>query len=143
MEELCEKLVKRELPWILMISVIFAFTFGVMSMKIDKDGNITTCPLMNEASLCKMNTFEHISSFQALFTSATSKIISILLISITLLILSFFNFAQHWLKLFSEKARIQKDYSTRNFYIPLLFSPIRRALSRGIIQPKIYELAVL
>lgn len=143
MRNASEKLFQKELPWIIIISIFFAFTFSVISMQIDKDGNMSTCPFMNEASLCKMNTFEHISRFQALFNLTPSRIISVLLIVITLLVLSLFAFARHWLELFTEEAKIQRDYSTRNFYISLLFNPIRRALSRGIIQPKIYELATL
>lgn len=134
---------KNEVVWIILVSVLFAFVFGVMSMQVDKDGNMTTCPFMNEASLCEMGTFEHISTFQALFIFTPGKIISIFLISIALLVLSLFAFAWHWLKLFAEKTKILKDYFARNFYTPLLLSPVRRALSQGIIHPKIYELATL
>lgn len=144
MRDLSEKLVRREIPWLILVSVILSFTFGVMLMQIDKDGNMSVCPFINEASLCRMSIFEHISTFQALFVLiSTSRIISILLTTITLLVLSLFAFARHWPELLTEKVKIQSDYSKQNFYLPLLFKPIRKALSRGIIQPKIYELATM
>lgn len=126
-----------------LILLLFAITtlsvfYGTMA--IDSHGNMAPCPLMaNIASLCRMNAIEHLSSLQSLFT-ATTPTTALLLLAAALLLIISISSSKNLEEAHSEK--IASLFINRRNHDALIFNPLRLAFSTGILNPKIYELAV-
>lgn len=139
---------KNLITYLAMLSLV-AFVavslFGLghtAGMKANEDGNMEGCIFTGKTMLCQMGIGEHISLWQGMF-AATPQKISVLLTLIVLLVAAVFVIINHWLRTASIKQElVRRFYLFRNTEINL-FDPLRRAFSRGIIHPKIYESAVL
>ena len=111
-----------------------------MSMMTDAQGHMSNCPFMTgTGSICQMNVVDHLSHWQALFTalSPTNSSVSFIL----LLALAFIAFT-FGLRLW----RTDKTQITSVFYrqtTPILFNPLRMAFAKGVLHPKIYNLAAI
>jgi len=123
--------------------VVSLFGLGhTAGMKANDNGNMEGCIFTGKTMLCKMGIVEHISLWQGMFTAVPQKD-SILLALIVLLITAVFiaiNYSPH---LADIKQKISERFYLLNHPDIKLFNPLRRAFSRGIIHPKIYEFANL
>ena len=115
----------------LVLAFVFSFSAGMISMHTDDMGNMTGCPFMGINSICQMGVFEHIGTFQNMFSGMPSKSVltSILLV---FLAVSFSAIPHVNRSPNSSELSIKEDLSPPNFNRILL------ALSDGIIQPKLY-----
>ncbi len=116
---------------LLIVIYVFILSFGVATMTMDKDGNMSFCPLMVGGSFCQMSVFEHISIFQNMFTSISQNsfylLVSLLFVAVPLIK--------------QLKPTPQKRPTTNsqvNQFKPSFFSQFLLGLSDGILQPKLY-----
>jgi len=110
------------------------------AMKANEDGNMEDCIFTGKTMLCKMSIVEHISLWQGMFTATPQKV-SALLALIVLLIAAVFVGIHYSSRLADIKQKTSRCLYLLNHPDINLFDPIRRAFSRGIIHPKIYEFA--
>ena len=109
-----------------------------MSMMTDAQGHMGNCPLMNGlSSICKMNVFEHLASWQSLFVSLAPNILnlSLALFSLALIFVAF---------IFSDESpqNIRLESSSLPREQVSLFNPLRIAFARGILHSKIYNAVI-
>jgi FtsH-binding integral membrane protein len=129
---------------------LFAFVtlsvFGLSHtawMPKNDNGDMTGCIFTGQVMLCKMSIIEHISLWQSMFTALPQK--SLALTALVVLLLTAIFVTKNILdppSLSNNKASAQKLYLAQHPDIPL-FDPLKEAFSRGILNPKIYELATL
>ena len=108
-----------------------------MSMMTDGQGHMANCPLMvGTASLCSMNIFEHLSRWQSIFTTLVPTSLTLLL-ALSALSLIILRTGASSRFLFNNKRFILHQIIAGSF------NPLRLALSRGILHPKIYDLSLV
>ncbi len=122
---------QKKTSLVLILAIIFSFGFGMATMQMDKDGNMSDCPFMGMNAICQMGASEHIGAFQNMFSGVQTRsaLVSILFIFLAL-----------------SSLMIPKGNSPPNMVGLLIkecphlynFNKILLALSDGIIQPKIY-----
>ncbi len=108
---------------------------GSFGMPAGANGQMSDCPFMGVAAVCKMNSFEHIGAWQSMFATIPFKEISTLVL---LLLAGFSVFL--WRDFWNTKwIQFASGYSwhfrgrafvTRN--------ELQEALSSGILHPKIF-----
>lgn len=108
-------------------------------MHMNKDGRMSNCPMQaNSSSICQMNTTEHITKWQALFTATTRS--SNLFLLIALLTVAFI-----YIMTLKRRTNLQSSsyfsYKYTLYKLPevKLFNYLLAAFSDGIIHPKLYE----
>lgn len=121
-------------------SVLAACLFGtssVFSMEMDAVGKMDGCIFTGETALCNMSVTEHISQWQNLFTAIPHKAVELLL-ALSLAMAAFL--------LIGHRPHLQDKlrYAKERLYIKLrpalnIVNPLELALSRGILNPKIYN----
>ncbi len=122
---------------LLLIFVLVGFLgAGYSVMAVDVKGEMSLCPLMGVNTFCKMNPFEHITTWQRMFVAVPQKDILVPLLFVLFSILGMFAFR--------NVSRSNTAVST--FCLVVLrragMSPVNRALqeafSSGILNPKIF-----
>lgn len=135
-----QRWLRRQQCIALLIVVLFvAAAFSTLhAMPMGENGMMATCPLMGSpAAICQMNVAEHLSSWRALFAPVPETLAFILLLVV----------AGYSASVFYVNARpllsnlIRSEQRTRNSSLSL-FLPLRLALSRGILHPKLYSRTV-
>ena len=131
-----------------MATFIIVAIIGVsytLEMKMKSDGTMSGCLFDGQAETCPMTIAEHLSRWQGMFTVIPQKtdiLIQFLLLALAVIFIAS-AFRQRLLLLLSahflDRWRL---YLKQNPHIPL-FDPLREAFSRGILNPKIYESAIL
>lgn len=137
---------------VITLFVLFSFFFIVgfglshsLGMEMRTDGTMGGCMFDGRAQICPMAFTEHISNWQSMFSVILQKsfffvqilvLISTFIVAVSalrrnLLFLLFSYFSERW------------KFSIKNNPNLPLFDFIREAFSRGILNPKIYDLAVL
>ncbi|MDP3696893.1 MAG: hypothetical protein Q8R55_02565 [Candidatus Taylorbacteria bacterium] len=123
---------QKKTTLILILTLIISFGFGVATMRMDENGDMSHCPLMNSAAICQMSFSEHIVIFQSIFMATPSRVVlSLILVLAFLLTL--------------RSKPIPRIYSPprlllflRNNPEPFFANKLLLALSDGILQPKLY-----
>jgi hypothetical protein len=146
-------LTSRKFAAFLAIISLFAFLsvllFGIshtFGMEMRENGTMGGCLFDGKAEICPMAFSEHLSRWQGMFTAIPQK--ADVLITLFLLISAFgafllFNLRRHLLLLmFSRLSDRWRLYIKQNPHLSL-FNHLREAFSQGILNPKIYDLAVL
>jgi|SRR3989344_2289197 len=121
----------KKIAFILALAFSFSFSVGMMTMHTDDKGNMSDCPFMGVDAICQMGIFEHIGTFQSMFTGIPGK--SILITIILALVLVSLPVIQ--------RSGIPPDnirfFTKESLQLPT-FNKILLALSDGIIQPKLF-----
>lgn len=120
---------------ILLLSAATALSALHSGMMIDSHGNMAPCPLMAAASFCRMNIAEHLNLLQSLFTATTPATVLLLFAVVLLFVISS---SKNLQEAHSEKTTLS-FVRHRNLDI-LALNPLRLAFSKGILNPKTYEL---
>lgn len=110
---------------------------GFYSMPTDGHGKMFNCPFMGVATVCQMNSLEHIAAWQNMFTALPQKDIFaflVLLILILFAIILLRNFLRVPLKEFLSAEAIRYK-RTNTLFIP---HPLQWAFSDGILHTKIF-----
>lgn len=131
-----------------LLSLFFIVGFGLshsLGMEMRDNGTMGGCMFDGQAAICPMTFAEHLSKWQDMFTVIPQK--SIILIQLLVLISTFaivaFALRQHLLlSLFSYFSERWKFYIKNNPNLAL-FDRLREAFSQGILNPKIYDFAIL
>lgn len=121
-----------------LLGSFFVFSFTDFGMMINPDSSMGDCPFNPSGSLCTMNFQEHMNLWQSMFTALPQKttIVSLMLLAVWLLITTFVFknlLLEHYKILFSNYRLYTKQYS----YISLI-DPVKRAIYKGLITPKIF-----
>lgn len=117
----------------LAVSFLSLSHFG-MSMGMDGDMSMSSCPFMNEMTMCDMSPFEHMGIWQSLFANILTPENAILVL-LLLVALSF----PLWAHLFSPpkhtftQIRHIHDDSQRG-----TLSFLQQLFSQGILNPKLF-----
>lgn len=117
----------------LMIVYIFAMSLGVATMTMAKDGATSDCPFMGVDSICQMGTFEHIATFQNMFSSIYKNTF--------VMLLSLFLFATLLsipVSKLQTVIQIRPSLFFKTNESGLFFNKFLLALSNGTLQPKLY-----
>src|SRR3972149_11838813 len=128
----------RNFAVLTLISFLAVATFclwAATAMAADNEmSNMNNCiPSDAEAVLCSTNAENHTSAWQNFFNIIPQKTFDLLLLALLLVFVSAIN------KNIGPRApEIVKSLLARSYAILDIIDPIKRALARGIIQPKIY-----
>lgn len=120
-------------------SFIFITLFGLnLSMRMDKMGHMSRCPLVNDqSSICSMSFADHMTKWQQLFTADHQ--LQNLAIFLSLLAMTFVYFIIRRDTQLSESALYIYRYHKQRQIEAKLFNPLQQAFSDGIIHPKLYK----
>lgn len=115
---------------------VLLFGFSQFGFGMDMNGSMINCPFTGHSmSICKMNPLEHIQEWQNMFTTLPAKdALSILFVLFALLALR---------KLVPWCKFLLPEFSYKYFRLPVLdnfqvIHPLQEALSRGILNPKLF-----
>lgn len=129
-----------------LVAYLFNMSHASSDMKINDDGTMNGCLFDDKTKICPMTIAEHLSRLQGMFTAIPPKtdflIVLFMLISAigTLLI---FKVKRRWLLLlFNRISHRWRFYLKQNPHLPL-FNHLQEEFSQGILNPKIYDSAVL
>lgn len=121
---------------------LFGVVISIGSMKINSDGVMTHCLLMNHTPMYPMSFTEHINLWQTMFSSLLPSVslMNILILALSLVLTQAFN---NLSILSLEFLLIQyRIYLKQHPHISL-FNFLKEAFSQGILNPKIYELSTI
>jgi len=118
------------------VAVILFCTWGVSAMSMDKPMS-DYMSQQGEMALCGVSPQGHALVWQNFLHVTPQKVFEILLAAL-LLVVSFF-LGRTWLH---APPLVVQHLRTRIRQSLFIIDPIRRAFSRGIIQPQIYEIAI-
>ena len=114
----------------LMVGIFWIFH----SMDMNSKGEISNCPFMGIVAICNMSPFEHIAAWQNMFASIPNQTI---VLTLLLLALSF-AFSRLLLFAFPRDGDREPQRLFSRAREPRVTDPLRLALARGIIHPKIF-----
>lgn len=127
---------------ILSLVLLSAFSFGpIMGMETDKDGQMSSCPFSEASSICKMGFSEHIGLWQSMFTAVVNNNASILALA-SMVILGMFATLKYMEVSQDKKFAVFKSYVYER-QKTFTSNKLLELFSRGILNPKIYELAAI
>lgn len=119
---------------LLVLTFVFSSSVGMAGMHADDMGQMTRCPLMGMDSICRMGIFEHIRTFQNMFSGV---LIDNIFSSILLLFLVFSLSTMAAIPMVNSPPLASRLFVKKNLSLPD-FSRILVALSDGRLQPKLY-----
>lgn len=125
---------RRLLPALLVLLFVTATLGTLYSMPMDMEGMMATCPLLGSpAAICQMSSQEHLRSWRALF-APVPEVFAAFLLAMLVLCMAFFrdSIVQTLLRRLVQAQQRTRDPSLA------LFLPLRLALSRGILNSRIY-----
>ena len=126
--------------------VVNIFGFSNMGgMEIRNNGTMNSCIFDGKAEICNMSIFSHINALQGMFTAThAGEQNTFLLILLSLLLAFAIASLIHPTIGRDEKtaSRATKLYISQHPDITL-FNTLRQAFSQGILNPKIYDSAVI
>lgn len=121
-----------------LLGSFFVFLFMDFGMMMNPDGSMGKCPFSPDGSICAMNLREHISMWQIMFAAVPQKMTTAGLILLGLWLsfaaLIFKNLLLKYSKLLFYDYRL---YTKQYSYIALV-DPVKRAIYKGRITPKIF-----
>lgn len=133
----------------LLISGMAAFFVAAIlnigsQMPIKADGTMGGCLFNGQAELCTMGFGQHFAQWQNMFTATPSKTmtLSLVLAVIGLFILASAFLKRHLIWAVERMAALQKLYLIHQRSLSL-FNPLREVFSQGILNPEIYNSAVI
>lgn len=127
-------LFQKKITLMLVLTFIFSFSFGVATMPMDENGNMSACPFMNSDTICSMSFSEHIATFKSIFRAVPSKIISLAFLFLTAFLFASRRNPSHLL----NNSEVLSKHWTDLYSSILPLTPLRRAFATGILNPKIY-----
>lgn len=147
MEGTTKKFARFFLGFVLIALLTVAF-FGMSQsmMGMDKrvDGTMSGCMFSGQAEICTMTFSEHLAHWQGMFTTtAPQKALAfVLLILLAMVFAAVVILKRNLFLLFNYYATRWWLYIKNNSHL-LLFNPLREAFSQGILNPKIFESAIV
>ena len=144
---LCKKIFIKIVFTMIIVSFsvfsLFGIVISVSEMKMNSDGTMNDCFLMTQTSMCTMSLSEHLNLWQSMFNTLmpTVSLMSILILALALVfkkILFNNNVSVHPEKFLTLRYKL---YLKQHPLISL-FNHLKEALSNGILNPKIYSLAI-
>ena len=124
---------EKRVTLVLILAFIFSVSFGMATMDMDENGNMTDCPFSDAVAICPMSFVEHITTFQSVFAAIPSKTILSIVISLASLIILYFKLDP---RIYSPPVRLRS--SVINSFDPPILNKLLLAISDGIVQPKLY-----
>lgn len=125
---------RRIILSLIVIVFLMVSVGGVLSMGMTMhDGKMENCPFMGVTSICKMDVFEHLATWQNMFSSIPQQLTTFAL----LLLLSLFLLARFLDDFLRHKRSLTRPVFYR-FREVEIFDPLRLAFARGLIHPKIF-----
>lgn len=118
-------------------SIIF-FVFLDFGMTMNPDGSMERCPFSPNGSICTMTLREHISIWQTMFAATPQKLTTASLILIALWVLFVAIIFKNLLLKYSKLLLYDYRLYTKQYSYLSLIDPVRRAIYRGRITPKIF-----
>lgn len=126
---------------VLSLVLLYVFSFGpVMGMEVDKHGQMSSCPFTVSTSICTMTFSEHLNLWQSMLTVTLNNIG--LLTTLGLIIFAV-SLALKYLEKDRDKELVAYKFYTREHQKRPTFNKLLELFSRGILNPKIYELAFI
>lgn len=121
-----------------MATLMFISTFGLaLSMRTDKMGNMTDCPLMRTSeTLCPMSPIEHIAQWQQLFTAIQQNNSTVLLAA--MLVAAAFFLPINRTAVCDSLITFLYRRHKRGSPATQLYNYLLVAFSDGILHPKLY-----
>ena len=119
---------------LLISAIIFSFSFGVATMRMNEKGNMSDCPFANTATICPMTLFEHIGIFQSTFRAIPSKAVLSAMLALAFLLMIFPKTIPN---IYSPQNSL--NLFIRNTPERPIYNKLLLALSDGILQPKLYS----
>lgn len=110
-------------------------------MEANEKGEMSGCIFAGEAAMCNMNVIEHISSWQGMMTGIVQDIPAAALVLSIVLIAAFTAPAARMLLVDHVKRIVLQRLSFLFNTLGAVFNPLQRAFARGILHPRIYEIA--
>lgn len=120
------------------------FGLGHMSgMTANENGDMAECIFTGKVMLCKMSIIEHISLWQSMLTVMPQE--NLMLLALLTLFMAVIFMTKNILVLLCLS---RVEALTRRLYLKehpdfSLFNPLKEVFSQGILNPKIYEFAIL
>lgn len=135
---------------ILLLFGLFAFVtlsvfgLGHMSGMIkNENGDMAGCIFTGQTMLCKMSIVEHISLWQSMLTAMPQRGLMLLVLLVLLIAAIFITKNILAPPRFSKSEALTERLYLKEHPDLLLFDPLKEAISAGILNPKIYEFAIL
>ncbi len=132
---------KKLIPALLILATLIFFSWSLASpmhtfgMQMNHGGQTAGC-IFNGMGVCTMNTFEHLTAWQSLFYVVPAGIVSVSLLSLALILLTFTRKLRLQNLLTSNNTRRKLYiYSRKNF---LFARTLQEAFSQGILNTKTY-----
>ena len=115
---------------------LFGLVYSIDAMKMNGDGTMSDCFLMNQTSMCAMHFAEHINIWRLMFNSLLP---AVGLVGSLLLVLKVVSGPRIYQNLFAPAYTFltlwYRRYTKQTF--SNIFNPLKEALSDGILHPKI------
>lgn len=119
--------------------IIISFSaFVDFGMTMNPDGSMNHCPLNHNGSLCTMTFQEHINILQILFSATPQKPVVIILILLALWLSIAVIISKNLIIKYSKLLFFNYKFYTKKFSYISFIDPVKRALYKGIIAPKIF-----
>lgn len=138
-------LFKSQIPKVFVFFAIAAFlAVGILGlskfgMPTNADGQMENCPFMNMGGgsvVCKMTPFEHMATWQSMFTSLPLKDIFVLASLLLLVVVAVFLTKKLWGSHELELVSLHRQrFRDKTFFA---HSPLLEAFSNGILNPKLF-----
>lgn len=126
---------------ILALGILYILSFGIlMGMETDNHGHMAACPFTMTSSLCTMSFSEHLNMWQNMFTATLDN--GTLLLIVGLIVLAFSIAFKHLDTSQDQELKGYRFY-THKHSKPPTFNKLLELFSQGILNPKIYSLAII
>lgn len=114
---------------------LFMSFLGLSHMFMDRKGEMMNCPFMNEAILCQMTPFQHLTAWQSMFTQVSIKEIfnPFALVLLSLLLANLFK--SFWYK---HKFPLLQNLNFEPIAVLIIPNLLEVAFSDGILNTKVY-----
>ncbi len=127
---------------ILSLVLLGTLSFGsFVGMERDEHGQMSACPFTATSSICTMSFSEHLSSWQGMFAATVDN--SARLLAVVGFMLLVVVLASEYLKADRYKDSHAYKYYAHERQKTFTSNKLLELFSRGILNPKIYELAVI
>ncbi len=127
---------------LLLIAFLAFFFVGFLGLghasMIASEEQMSNCPFMGMAAVCKMNPLEHIAAWQNLFTMSSQKDMFALLLLLLLAGALSFPISNLWRKKKQRSDTIRLHALRSRIDALIIHSPLHEALSNGIIHSKVF-----
>ncbi len=129
---------------ILVLVLLHTFSFGpVTGMEINKHGQMSACPFTMASSICAMGFSEHLNLWQSMFVATVNNNVNLLVLALVGMIISALSLTLKYLAIDLNRQIVAYQFYARQHSKNCTFNKLLELFSRGILNPKVYELVAL